>query len=160
MIDILHKKKAFIALILALSFSVSLNCSFSSPLSDQDSANNNEDDISMILQNFFKTGDISKIRPLLAEETRIFLSLDKIKSAKGFFSSHQALLIFKDFFKHNTTVSAQVQSSQKAGSSPFTIKASLIVRDINTKIKEIDLNITLQKQAGFWKIKEIKETAS
>ncbi len=154
----IHKKNAFLALILALSFSVSLYCSFSSPLSDQDSAH--EDDISMLLQNFFKVGDISKIRPLLAEETRIFLSLDKIKTAKGFFSAHQTLLIFKDFFKHNTTVSVQVQSDQKAGSSPFTIKASLMVRDINTKIKEIDLNITLQKQAGFWKIKEIKETAS
>jgi hypothetical protein len=155
---ILHKKGAFLAFILAFIFIHSLSCSFSNSLSDQDPAY--KDDISMVLQDFFKTGDISKIRPLLAEETRIFLSLDKIKSAKGFFSAHQTLLIFKDFFQHNNTVSVQVQSSQEAGSSPFTIKASLIVRDVNAKIKAIDLNITLQKQAGFWKIKEIKETAS
>lgn len=110
------------------------------------------------MQDFFKTGNESKIHALLPKETRIFLSLDKIINAKGFFSAHQTLLIFKEFFQLNDIVSIKMNDSQESDSPPLTIKAYLIVKDKNSRIKAIDLNITLQKQADFWKIKEIKET--
>ena len=158
MSHIFHTKGIVLAIILAFSFFHFFSCLFSSALPDQ--ASIDKDDIPQILENFFKTGDISQIRPLLAEEARIFLSLEKVKSAKGFFSAHQTLLIFRDFFQHNNAVSVRIESSQEVGSPPLTIKASLIVRDINSKINAIDLSITLQKQADFWKIKEIKETGS
>ncbi len=149
-----------LALISLFIFYYSSSFSFSFLDSTSNPKAENKKEIAVILQEFFRTGNTSKILPFLPEEARIFLSLDKIKNAKGFFSSHQTLLIFKDFFHQSDTVSVQTTYDQESQYPPLTIQTSLIVRDKNSKIKAIDLNITLQKQAEFWKIKEIKEMGS
>lgn len=158
MTSLLKIKNILTAFFIIIALSIFFYPTSSTGISNQDSSNH--DDISTILQEFFKSGDISKIRPLLSEEGRIFLSLDKIKNAKGFFSAHQTLLILREFFQQNNTVSVQIESNQGLGSPPLTLKTSLIVRDKNSKIYALNLHLTLQRQADSWKIKEIKETGS
>ena len=112
------------------------------------------------LKDLFKHEDVEKLKPFLAENSRIFLSLEKIKNAKGFFSTEQTLLIFKEFFTDISTLDLNLESSARDPSSPLFMKISLTFKDKTSKIGTVDVSFTFIKEDSYWRIKEIRETGS
>ncbi|MEW5807057.1 MAG: hypothetical protein AB1756_06900 [Acidobacteriota bacterium] len=110
------------------------------------------------IRQFFMNEDTDKLQGLLTEESRIFLSLESVKSVKGFFSPGQTLLIFREFFAANEPLNLKLESrADDDPSSLFFIQVLLTFKDRNSKIGTINLHFTFMRENGFWKLKEAKE---
>ncbi len=120
----------------------------------------NEKSVEERIKIFFENEDINALRPLLADDGRVFLSLEKIKNVKGFFSANQALLIFKEFFALSTILDFAQTSIMSGPSSPLFINARITFKDTDARISTLAVSFALAKRNGSWKIKEIKEAGS
>jgi hypothetical protein len=103
-------------------------------------------------------GDLSLIRPLLPQEGKVRLNLDRLGPEQGSFSASQVEALLRDFLAEGSVQSFGATRVEHDPNGVALASARVELTDKQGRRGTVDLHLTFQPDGQRWVLREIRET--
>jgi len=107
-----------------------------------------------------KSGDPSRLRPILPARGKVQLRLVRLGPQSGAFSASQVEAVLQDFLRQGSIESFEVLRVEHDTQGYALVRGRASLTDRDGRAGQVDLHLALQPEGERWVLREIRESPS